>query len=97
MALPIKLPLDQMQVKWKSQIDPVLSNQILQGQLIEGINLINGATTISHKLGRKLVGWIVVGISASAVVHDSQSLNPAQDTSLILVSTAPAMANIWVF
>jgi hypothetical protein len=96
-SLPIKLPLDQLETKWKSQLDPLLENPITQGHLIKGVKLISGTTVINHGLGRKLVGWFLVGLSAQATVWDEQATNPAQATSLVLVSTAVATANIWVF
>jgi hypothetical protein len=98
MALPLKLPIDQMQTKWKSQIDPVLGNQLLQGQLLSGVVLNSGTpTVVNHGLGRKLVGWFVVGIDAAATIYDSQASNQTPQTTLILNSNAVCTVNLWVF
>jgi hypothetical protein len=97
MALPLQLPWDQAQTKWKSQIDPVLVNPLLQGQLLSQVSLINGTTVVNHKLGRNLVGWFVVGINAAATIYDSQTMNQTPQTTLVLVSNAACTVNLWVF
>jgi hypothetical protein len=97
MALPLKLPLPQMQSQWKAQLDPVLSNPLLQGQLLTQVSLNNGTTTINHGLGRKLVGWFLVGISGAGTVYDTQTTNQTPQLTLVLVSNAAVTANLWVF
>lgn len=97
MPLPIKLPLDQMQTLWKSQIDPALGNSLINGTQLIGINLINGTTVINHKLGRKLQGWFLTGLNAAATIYDQQSSNPSPQLTLILHSSASCLVNIWVF
>ena len=54
--LPQRLTLPLMQTQWASQIDPVLTNELVQGQLLQNITLTAGANVINHKLGRKLAG-----------------------------------------
>lgn len=95
--LPIKLPLPQMQTQWKSQIDPVLANPLLQGQLLPNTSLTNGTTVVNHGLGRKLVGWFLVGVNAAVTVHDLQTANQTPQLTLVLVSNAACTVNLWVF
>ncbi len=95
--LPQKLDLPQMQVKWATQIDPLISNPLTQGQLLQNVPLINGITVVNHKLGRKLIGWFIVGINAAATVYDSQASNQMQDLTLVLNSNAVTTVNLWVF
>lgn len=97
MSLPINIPLLQMQPLWASQLNPVLANLLVQGQLLTGIKLLAGANTFNHQLGRTLVGWMVVGIDAASTVYDLQSTNPNKGLTLMLNSSAPCTANIWVF
>lgn len=95
--LPQKLDLAQTQVKWATQLDPLISNPLTQGQLLQDIRLINGTTVVNHKLGRKLTGWFVVGVNAPIIVYDSQATNQMQDLTLVLNSNAVATVNLWVF
>ena len=95
--LPIKLPLPQMQTLWKSQLDPVIANPILNGQMLSNVSLKAGTNIINHGLQRKLQGWFIVGITANTVIYDNQASNQAQDLTLVLISTAKAVINLWVF
>lgn len=96
-SLPIKLPLDQMQTKWKSQIDPVLSNPILSGQQLSGILLQNGTTIVNHGLQRNLQGWFLVGINGASTIYDNQASNQTPNLTLSLTSSAPVTVNLWVY
>lgn len=95
--LPQKLDLPKMQTTWAQQLDPVISNLLVQGQMLTGIALINGTTIVNHKLGRKLTGWFIVGINGAATVYDNQAANQMQDLTLSLTSNAAATVNLWVF
>jgi hypothetical protein len=86
-----------MQTQWASQLDPVLANLLVQGQLLQNISLINGTTAINHKLGRKLQGWMIVGINGIAAVYDTQASNQTPALTLQLVSNAAVTVNLWVF
>ena len=92
-----RLTLTQMQQQWASQLNPLLSNQLTQGLLLHNVALINGTTVVNHKLGRPLVGWLIVGINAAATIYDSQATNPTPQLTLILNSNAKATVNLWVF
>lgn len=92
-----KLPLDQMQTKWAAAINPVLSNALIDGQLLEGIKLVNGVTVINHGLGRKLQGWFIVGINAAATVFDNQATNQMPQLTLSLTSNAACTVSLWCF
>jgi hypothetical protein len=95
--LPQKLPLDMLQTKWASQLNPVLNNPLVAGLLLENIALINGTTIINHKLGRKLQGWLIVGINAAATVYDNQATNQNPQLTLSLTSNAAAIVSLWCF
>lgn len=89
--------LNLIQTKWKSLIDPILGNPLIDGRLIKGVNLINGTTIINHLLGRDLVGYIIVGINGIAEIFDNQASNQTPDLTLSLTSNAAVTVNLWVF
>jgi hypothetical protein len=94
--LPQNQTLPQMQSKWKSQLDPVLANLLVQGQLLTNISLINGTTAVNHKLGRNIQGWFLVSPKAAATVYQaSQQPNPT--LILTLISNAAVITDLWVF
>ena len=91
-----KLTLDQMQTKWASQLNPVLANLLVKGQLLQSQKLINGTTVINHKLGRNPQGWFLVAPQASASVYQApQQPNPT--LTLTLISNAAVTTDLWVF
>lgn len=97
MALPLNLPLEQMQTKWKSQIDPALSNVLFQGRLIQNVSLATGNNTINHGLGRPLIGWFLTRRPSSATVYDNQSTNPTPALTLSLNASTSVTVSLYVF
>jgi hypothetical protein len=101
MALPLiqssNPDLMQVETKWKSQLDPLLSSPLGNGLLLQGIVLATGSNTINHGLGRALRGWFVVRSNASATFYDNQDNNRMTNLTLVLVASAPATISLWVF
>ena len=94
--LPQKLSLPMMQTQWAQQIDPVLANLLIQGQLLQNISLSSGTNVINHKLGRTPQGWFLVAPQGSNDVHQAaQQPNPT--LTLTLVSASALTTGIWVF
>jgi hypothetical protein len=89
--------LQLMQSAWAAQINPVLGNPITQGTLIRNVALVTGANAINHKLGRALQGWVLTRQRASAAVYDTQDTNTHPELTLNLISSAPIVADIYVF
>lgn len=88
--------MDLWQTRVKSQIDPLLSNKIIQGDLVQDASLSPGSNTITHNLGKIPVGWIVVDINASANVWRSADFD--KDTLTLTSSAAgPIIVSLWVF
>jgi len=96
-TLPQRLLLPQMQQQWAAQLNPLLSNTVINGQLLTGIALNNGVTVINHGLGRKLQGWFLVGINGAATIYDNQDPNPSPQLTLSLTSSASVIVSLWVF
>ncbi len=94
MSLPQRLPIDQMQIKWASDLDPLLKNLLIQGVLISSISISSGTNVINHRLGRKQIGYIITDQTAAAQLYRSQPLNNLQ---LTLTSDNPCVISLWCF
>jgi len=96
MALPQKLLLPQMQTTWAQQLDPVISNVLVNGRLIKGVPLVSGTNVINHGLNRAVNGWFLVAPQGSATVY--QAASQANETvNLTVVASAAITTGIWVF
>ena len=94
--LPQKLSLPQMQTTWAKQLDPVISNPIVNGQLLKNVALVIGSNAVSHGLQRNLSGWFLVSPKRYATVYQAaQQPNPT--LTLTLVASAAVTTDIWVF
>ncbi len=94
MALPLLKDPDLMQNQWKSKIDPVLSNAIIQGRQLTGIALTTSATTVPHGLDRTQQGWIITDISAAATIFRTGDFN---SSNMVLTASASCTVGIWVY
>ena len=102
MSLPIlqseSSELTMVQTRWASQINPILANLLMQGQLLRNVALTAGANQINHKLGRKLVGWFLTRQrGASIAIYDNQDSNQMPQLTLSLQSGGTADVDIYVF
>ncbi len=95
--LPQKLTLPLMQTRWAQQLDPIISNELLQGQMLTAVKLINGQTAVNHGLQRKLLGYFIVGNNTQSTIWDSQASNQMPQLTLLLNSNAATTVNLWVF
>lgn len=85
-----------MQQQWASQLNPVLQNLLVNGQLLTNQQLNNGTTVINHKLGRSPIGWFLSAPKGAATVYQAaQQPNPT--LTLTLVSDAAVASDLWVF
>ncbi len=100
MPLPIFKSDDRtlmlLQSGYGTKLNPLLSNPLNQGQLLTGISLISGTTVINHKLGRKMVGWFLTDLNASATIFRPATA-PFNELTLTLTSSALVTANLYVF
>lgn len=86
--------LDLWQSRLKSELDPVLSNPIVNGLLLPSLQLMSGVNVINHLLGRNQIGWFIVDQNGTSQFHRSAPLN---SKTLTLQSTNAVVASIWVF
>ncbi len=99
------LPLQQtdnkdlsiLQTKWKSILDPVLSNPLIAPVILPGVVLYSGTNVVNHRLGKKLTGWIVIGNSASTTFYDKQASNQQPQLTLVLNASGDCTVSLLVF
>jgi hypothetical protein len=90
-----QLPLiaDPALTRWKSILDPIIGNQLLQGNYIQSISLNAGNNAIEHKLQRQPIGWIICDKTLSADLN-----RLSWDKNYItLLASSPTTINLWVF
>lgn len=86
-----------VQTRWSSQLNPVVNNVLVNGTLIRNVALVSGANEVSHKLGRKLQGWMLTRLNGAAVIYDAQDTNSMPQLTLSLVSDAAVTVDIYCF
>ena len=85
-----------MQTRWGTLIDPVISNPINQGNLIQNV-VLSSSSIINHGLGRNLQGWFLTRLRGNATVFDRQDINTIPDKTLLLTASSGVPADIYVF
>lgn len=101
MALPkfqgdgVSRIMSMMITQWSAQLDPLLAAPLANYVVLDNIKLVVGNNTINHKLGRKLVGYLVISKNAPVDVYDAVSLMP--NKTLTLVASAPVTISLLVF
>tara|TARA_Y100000296_G_C4979924_1_gene160087 strand:+ start:70 stop:387 length:318 start_codon:yes stop_codon:yes gene_type:complete len=90
--------LNRVQEMLQDALFPVMDASIIDGLLITDQDLASGTTSIiSHKLGRPIRGWIVVGKNAAQHVYDVQSSNENPEKFLYLTAGGTVTVDLWVF
>lgn len=91
------LPWDLANPKWAASLNPLLANPLMNGQLLENVQLLLGFNSISHGLQRKLRGYFVVLNNAPVTFYDGQANNQMPDLTLILNASGVAKVTLYVF
>jgi len=89
--------LTKVQYKLQEALGPIFSVDLLDGNLITGVDLTTSASNIPHKLERAAKGYIVVKKNANAVVYDNESSNTNKASFLKLIASASVTIDVWVF
>lgn len=93
--LSTKLPWDLANTRWASVLNPILALPILNGNMIEEINLVASTPqTINHLLQQTPTGWFITDNTANAVIWRTRDFNPL---TITLESDADTTIAIWVF
>lgn len=73
-------------------------SKILDGNLVTGLVLKSGVVNkVKHKLGRPVLGYIVVRKNAQSDIWDSQDSNKFKELTLNLHCSSNATVDLWVF
>lgn len=75
-------------------LQPITSNPLVQGIILQDIQLVAGSNTVNHKLNRVMQGWSIVDIQAAATIYRTEAFNA---TSLTLNVSASCTVNLYVF
>jgi hypothetical protein len=96
-SLSPKLPWELANPKWAAGLNPVLGNPLVNGRLINSVDVVNGVNVINHGLGRSLQGYFVIMNNAPVTFYDSQATNPRPSLTLILNASGAATISLYVF
>lgn len=89
--------LNSVQSNIEQFVKPLVSNALLDSVILKNINLEVGDNQIDHKLGRELLGWVIVKTSAASAIYDKQSTNSNSSKLLILNASVATTVSILVF
>ena len=87
--------LNRIQANIDTFADSVTSIPILDGNLIKDVELSSSETQVSHKLGRKYRGWIIVDKNAQQDVWVSST--DLTQRFLALTAAGSVTVSLWVF
>ena len=82
----------------ESVMDPVLNSAIIDGVIIEDVDLVSGSfTSVEHKLGRKPRGYLVIRKSAAETVYEDAGDYDNRKLFIKLKASGTVTVNLWVF
>ena len=82
----------------ESVINPVLNSAIIDGVILEDIDLVSGSfTSVEHKLGRKPRGYLVIRKSAAETVYEDVGDYDNRKLFIKLRASGSVTVNLWVF
>lgn len=85
---------NQIQANVEEAFNQINTKAIVDGVLLKDIILTTGIINkISHKLGRKPLGYIIVRRNANSTIYD----NSVDNKTINLNCTANVTVSIWVF
>lgn len=87
--------LNAVQENVEESLAPLIKNPLLDGIILSNVELTTGDNDISHKLGRKLQGWVIVDRDANANIYRKTSSTPT--LTLKLNSSATVTVSLYVF
>lgn len=86
--------LDLFHSRLKSEIDPLLANKLMQGNLVENVLLVPGQNQVSHTLQRIPYGYIVVQSNSLPQVYNFKT---SDKNYLYLNSSTSVLVSLWTF
>lgn len=94
MLLSTNLPLNLLETKWASILNPIISNPMTNMAILKDVSLVTGTNIINHLLQQMQLGWIITDIQGAATIYRNAAFN---DLTLSLHSSAPVTVSIGVF
>ena len=95
---PENQSITQTQSNVNSAVKQIANSPIIDGVVIEDIDVGTADTVVNHKLGREPLGWIIVRKNEAGEVYESTTVNNNRDKFLLLRgSTATTDTNFWIF
>lgn len=85
--------VQQLQSSIEAAISSVIRNPLLNGRLIEGLELTSGTNKIEHKLARSVRGFIPVMRSNAATIYQTAN----DDRFLTVTASANVTVSLWIF
>lgn len=86
---------ERLGVSLNNTLRGILQSEVLDGALITGVQLGVSAVRVSHRLGRKPLGFIVVKRDSGETVFEQPE--DREDLFLNLQATGPVTVSLWVF
>ena len=82
----------------ESVLNPVLNSAIIDGIILEDVDLVSGSfTSVEHKLGRKPRGYLVIRKSAAETVYENAGDYDNRKLFMKLRASGSVTVNLWVF
>ena len=95
---PMSRVFNNAQDHIESVINPILASAIIDGVILEDIDLVSGSfTDIEHKLGRKPRGYLVIRKSAAQTVYEEAGDYDNRKLFMKLRASGSVTVNLWVF
>lgn len=85
--------LGQVQDYIEYVLQPLLKCPLIDGTLLENLDLATGPNIVDHKLGREPRGWYIVSPKANESVWQTASTR----SSLTLNASGPITLSLWCF
>jgi hypothetical protein len=77
---------------------PIVNSEIIDGTLCKNVSLTAGvANDVTHMLGRKPLGWMLVRKRQDSRIWDLQDDNPNPTTTLTMACSHDVTVDIWFF
>lgn len=95
-ALTTKIPWEQANTLWASQLNPLLLNPSNQSLLLQNVQLVAGqSNVINHGLGRVMQGWEIADMqSPGARIYRNAPFN---SQTLSLACSANVVINLRIY
>lgn len=90
-------PLRLVQDSLTLTLDQVIRREILDGNLVEDVSLVNGFNLVDHGLGRIPKGFIIVKRSDLHAVWNVSSAKMVPTRNMALQTNGAMIVSIWFF